>query len=533
MTGTRQGHVGAGAMSRRFLFLTVFTGGMTTLAVEFTTSRMIQTVYGTSNLVWANVIGLVLLFLTTGYFVGGRWADRTPSARSYATLLAAAGLASIFFLLLTSAILKSAAAALANLNAGAVVGSLFGVALALALPITLLGMISPFAIRLGVRDVGEAGRISGQVYAISTLGSLAGTYLPTLFLIPLAGTRWTAVIFGSILALTGLLGLWQTGRRRALLTLAAAAVLVPAGWWISRGPLKNSPGHIFETESAYNYIEVIRREGCTYLLLNEGQAYHSYACDGGRIPRVSVWEMMLAAPFFTTADGTPAVRRVAVIGLAAGTIPHRFWRLFPEAAVDGIEIDPAIVAAGSRFFDLDDPRLTAIIGDGRYEFNRLAGPYDVVTIDAYRVPYIPWHLTTREFFAEVGGRLAENGVLAVNVGRVPGDRRLIEALSGTLQAVFPSVHTIDVPGTLNTILVATARQTSADAFLAHRDALPENRDPLLQAVLDGAAAGLVPTVAAGPVFTDDRAPVETIVDTLVIRYLLESGFGSLPTIQNR
>src|SRR5690606_31213759 len=157
---------------------------MTTLAVEFVTSRMLQAVYGTSNIVWANVIGLVLLFLTAGYFLGGRLADRNPSPRAFYALVTAAAFSSIFFLLLTSLLLRQAASALAAVNVGAIASSLAGVVFALAVPVTLLGCLSPFAIRLAVRDVGEAGRISGRIYAVSTWGSLLGTYLPVLLVIP-------------------------------------------------------------------------------------------------------------------------------------------------------------------------------------------------------------------------------------------------------------------------------------------------------------------------------------------------------------
>ena len=196
---------------------------MSTLAVEFTTSRMLQTVYGTSNLVWANVIGLVLLFLTVGYFLGGWLADRYPYPSGFYTLVSLAGFSSVFFLLLTSVILRSASSAMAILNLGAILGSLIGVFFTLAVPITFLGCVSPYAVRLAVRDVQEAGRISGRVYALSTWGSILGTYLPVLLVIPLAGSRMTAVIFGGLLLLVGLIGLWRSNRRAGILCPAAAA----------------------------------------------------------------------------------------------------------------------------------------------------------------------------------------------------------------------------------------------------------------------------------------------------------------------
>ena len=515
------------SMSRRYLFLTVFMGGMTTLAIEFTTSRMLQTVYGTSNIVWANVIGLVLLFLTTGYFVGGRWADRNPSPHLFYSLVTAAGGSSIFFLLLTSVILKSASAALATFDVGAVAGSLVGVIIALAVPITLLGCLSPFAIRLGVRDVAEAGAISGQIYAISTLGSLLGTYLPTLFIIPLAGTRATAVIFGTILLVVGLIGLWQVGRKTAATATVASLFLIPFVAWGLAGTLKTAEGQIFETESGYNYIQVVERGGCTYLLLNEGQAYHSYYCAAGQPERVSVWSMMLAAPYFYAEP--PQVSRMAVIGLAAGTIPKLYLQAYPEAHVDGIEIDGAIIQAGYDFFALRDERIQTIVGDGRYELNQLTGNYEVITIDAYKVPYIPWHLTTVEFFEEVRRQLTADGVVAINVGRAPNDRRLVEALTATLQQVFPSVHTVDVPGTLNTILFATVQPTSAADLATHTPT-----HPLVAQVVGAAVSSLQPTTAGdGVLFTDNRAPVETIVDSLVMRYLLQEGLAGLPSVNEQ
>jgi hypothetical protein len=152
----------------------------------------------------------------------------------------------------------------------------------------------------------------------------------------------------------------------------------------------------------------------------------------------------------------------------------------------------------------------------------------VITLDAYKVPYIPWHLTTQEFFQEVKAHLSDEGVLAVNVGRAPNDRRLVQAIVATLQTVFPSVHAIDVPGALNTILVATVQPTTAGNLRAGLDQLGLQADPLLREALETAVTHLVPAVAGETIFTDERAPVEIIVDSLVIRFLLEEGPERLP-----
>ncbi len=514
---------------RSYLFLTVFIAGMSTLAIEFTASRLLQTVYGTSNIVWANVIGLVLLSLTAGYFIGGRLADRHPRETLFYGLVSAAGFCAVFFLLLTGAVLREAASAMAIMNVGAIAGSLLLVVLALAIPVTLLGCLSPFAIRLAVRDVTEAGRISGRIYAISTLGSLLGTYLPVLIVIPLGGSRLAAVLFGSVLLVVGLIGVWRSGDQKTRLSsLALPIILVPAVLLWLRGGIKEYSGQLYEGESAYNYIQVIRRGECNYLLLNEGQAYHSFYCDGGRVPEISVWSIMLAAPFFN-ADPAPP-ERMAVIGLAAGTIPKQFTQVFGPLPIDGIELDPAIIEVGRDYFALNESNINAIAGDGRYALAQLPGPYDVITIDAYKVPYIPWHLTTREFFTEVSERLGETGVLAINVGRVPDDRRLVDAVGSTLLDVFPTVHAIDVPGTLNTILFATKRPTTIGNLYAHLATLAADSDPLLREALITAAANIAPVSAGETVMTDDRAPVETISDSIVIRYMLEAGPSGLGTL---
>ena len=176
-----------------------------------------------------------------------------------------------------------------------------------------------------------------------------------------------------------------------------------------------------------------------------------------------------------------------------------------------------------------DERIQTIVGDGRYELNQLTGNYEVITIDAYKVPYIPWHLTTVEFFEEVRGQLTADGVVAINVGRAPNDRRLVEALTATLQQVFPSVHTVDVPGTLNTILFATVQPTSAADLATHTPT-----HPLVAQVVGAAVSSLQPTTAGdGVLFTDNRAPVETIVDSLVMRYLLQEGLAGLPSVNEQ
>ncbi|MDP6770611.1 MAG: fused MFS/spermidine synthase, partial [Anaerolineales bacterium] len=148
--------------------------------------------------------------------------------------------------------------------------------------------------------------------------------------------------------------------------------------------------------------------------------------------------------------------------------------------------------------------------------------YSAIVVDAYRLPYIPWHLTTKEFFLETKSLLRPTGVLAINVGRTNTDRRLVDALSATLLSVFPTVHVIDVPDTFNSILVATNTTTSANNLQHNLSSLDQNVHALLPLMLAKTINDLVPTQPNDMIFTDDRAPVEHLTDSILLNYLLGS-----------
>ncbi len=173
------------------------------------------------------------------------------------------------------------------------------------------------------------------------------------------------------------------------------------------------------------------------------------------------------------------------------------------------------------------PNLNVIVEDGRYGLTQLGDGYTMIGVDAYRVPYVPWQLTTVEFFEEVQSHLAPDGVVIINVGRTGTDRRLSEAMTATLLEVFPTVHTMDVPNSYNTILVATQQPTSPDHLRANLAALPQDASPVLRAALQSAAVSIVTTVPSDLVFTDDHAPVEWVVDSMVIDFVINGGINEL------
>jgi spermidine synthase len=493
---------------------------MTTLAVELSASRLLGSIFGTSNIVWANIIGLILIYLTVGYFIGGRLADRSPYYTTFYQIITWAAFFSGLVPLLAHPILRAAATAVQDFDAAVTVGSLASVLVLFSVPVTLLGFVSPFSIRLALINVEDAGRTTGQMYAISTLGSIIGNFTPVLLLIPQVGTARTFLIFAGILMAVGLIGLAIQNRRAALRLLWMPVLLIILAALALRGPLRPPPADmtlLYEKESAYNLVQVVEDEdGYRYLLLNEGQGIHSQ-WHPTEIYYERTWDFFLAAPYFNAPPFTPdRVERIAIIGLAAGTIARQYNTVYPGIPMDGVEIDPDIVEAGRRYMGMTMPNLNVIVEDGRFALSQLDEKYTLIGVDAYRVPYVPWHMTTVEFFEEVRDHLAEDGVLTINVGRTNTDRRLIEAMTRTLLDVFPTVHTLDVPDSYNTILVATRQPTAPENLLANFAALTPDAHPVLHQALQAATTSIRPTVASNLRLTEDHAPVEAIVDLMTI-----------------
>jgi predicted membrane-bound spermidine synthase len=431
--------------------------------------------------------------------------------------LVGAGLAIALIPLLSQPVLKLATQGMRTFNVGLVAGPFVVVLLLFVLPVTLLACVSPFVIRLAMTDVKASGITAGRVYAISTVGSFLGTFLPNLVLVPWLGTRRTFLLLALITAATGVTGLWWAHRRRFwrllwVIPLLTGLLLLPGG------TIKPQTGLIHEEESTYNLIQVVENQaGVRFLLLNEGQGIHSiYTPD--RILSGGTWDYFLIAPYFNPPPyGPEDVDSLLVIGLAAGTISTQYTALYGAVHIDGVEIDPRIVDVGRQYFQMRQPNLDVHTTDGRAFLQTTDRRYDVVAVDAYRLPYIPWHLTTVEFFQEIAAHLTEEGVVAINVGHTPDDWRLVEALVATMQRVYPSVHVVSVPDTFNAIVYATMQPSSPNHLTANAATLTESP---VRAVAQRAQENLIEVEPASRAFTDDRAPVELLSDALVLRYVL-------------
>ncbi len=506
------------------LYLTAFIGGVVSLSLELAAARLLAPTFGTSEPVWSAIIGLILLYLSVGYVIGGRWADRSPHQATLAMLLILAGMGIALIPFAARPVLNLAARGMASLKVGLVVGPFVAVLILFALPVTLLACVSPFVIRLSLTRVQDSGATAGRIYAVSTAGSFLGAFLPNLLLVPHLGVQRTFLLLALLTYAIGLLLLRETKDERfwpffwlgfallGLIFLPPASPRPPTTSQVAP-PVKV----LYEGDSVYNFIQVIEDgEGRRYLLLNEGEGIHSLY-DPHRLLTGGTWDFFLIAPCFVPSPHPPQeMDHLLVIGLAAGTIPRQFAAFYGSVEMEGVEIDPAIVEVGQRYFKMDEPNLHIHIGDGRAFLHETTQRYDLIAVDAYRLPYIPWHLTTVEFFQEVRDHLNTEGVVAINVGHTPEDWRLVSAMAATMEEVFPSVHAIAVPQTFNAIVIGSMQPTTWTDFETNAAYL----SPALAGIAQQAAENRLVLPPAEVIFTDDRAPVEALTHQLIVDYLL-------------
>jgi spermidine synthase len=494
-------------VSERFLYVLVFVVGSASLGAEISAARLMAPFFGASTIVWANTIAVVLVALSVGYWLGGRLGDRYPRLRELCLVVAAAAVLLAIVPFAARPFFEISVDALDEISAGAFVGSLVGVLFLIAIPVILLGACSPWAIRLAVPDVERSGRTAGRLYAISTVGSLLGTMLAALVGIPLIGTQRTFLCFAFALGLVAAAGL---GWRYLALPAALAGVIA-----IPVGTVKATDGErvLFEGETEEQYIRVIEEEdGERELELNEGQAVHSLYRPGSYLTD-GVWDGYLVLPFAARSD-PPA--RMAILGNAAGTTARAYGHYFPETEIDGVEIDAELTELGERFFDLRNANLEVFHEDARPWLDDSDGGYDVIMVDAYRQPYIPFYLATREFFELARDRLAPGGAVIVNAGHPEGNDDLETVLGATLADVFPTVLRDPIEDT-NTLLLASEAPASAQRLAEAVPGLPED----LRVIAARESNRIEPRLPGGEVYTDDRAPVEWLIDRSILGYAAE------------
>ena len=536
-----------------FLLLTVFCSGTAVMIVEMTAVRVLQPFFGSTNYVWTNVIGVVLASLSVGYAVGGRLADRRPIPALLYGLLALGGLAVLLsapaatpiseWLLPVEMHVEGVARTLAR-------GSLAATLLLFAPPTLLLGMVSPLAVRL--LATGGVGEAAGRVFALGTVGSILGTYLPTYVLIPQLGSRGTLMVSAALLIAPAIVGLVGFGRRPgavgALLALVLALPTAALAHTQPRRPAPPLPGGgtatvLAEGESPYQYVSVREDhyDDVTFrlLTLNEGvYTYHSFHVVGSVLTNSRYYDDYALLPFLLDVpSGAPL--RGAVVGLAGGVTAHQwkhFWGDAYDLHVDGAEIDPLVVEWGRRWFHLpavDEPWLDVHIMDGRPMLAATPPPeredgYHMIVVDAFAHElYIPFHLGTLEFFELCKKRLAPGGVIAMNVYAYRPDSPNLLAIENTLATAFGSVVRVRQFYGTNYVLLARNGAEPPDVTrlaplrvrqrFGDRDGLAEWDQLITQAERVPRKSAVVRPDPNGLVLTDDHAPIESLMDAMIDR----------------
>ena len=493
------------------LGVVAFLVGGATLATEICASRLLAPYFGASTFVWANIIGLTLAYLALGYWLGGRLADRRPDPRVLGVILLVAAAALLVTPFASRPFLRWALHGFDVVSLGAVAGSFFAALALFLVPVTALGAAAPFLVRFALESVAEAGKVAGRLYALSTAGSLLGTFLAALALIPWIGTQRTLIVTAACVALAAALLL----PRRWLLAPAAAALLLAL-------PPPAIKSAIYETESDYQYIRVVSDgQGGRDLELNEGVVTHSEwrpdsVLTGG------YWDLFLMLPPLLGHEP----RDMLVIGSAGGTMGRAYGRFYPSVAIDGVELDPKLNEVARRYFGAgDNPRMRLIAADGRPYLALTKKRYDLIVVDAYRQPYVPFYLATEEFFALARKHLRPGGAIALNVAATPHDRRLSNAIGTTLLTAFPQAWRWRALE-FNDVLFAL-REPVTRAELERR----ASRAPgVVARLLPLFRSHLAPVRPLGRPLTDDRAPVEWLTDRMILDQVERGGAHDEPPL---
>ncbi|MGH2348075.1 MAG: fused MFS/spermidine synthase, partial [bacterium] len=403
------------------------------LALEIVASRVIAPYFGNSVYVWGSLIGVFLAALSAGYYLGGVVADRRPSGALFAGIVFLAGVLVFPIPLFAAGVLE----AIVFANYGPRFGPLAAAVALFFLPSLVMGMVSPFAVRLRARTVMTIGNVAGILYALSTLGSIVGTLLAAFVLIAYMGVSTIIHLLGALMMAMALLG-WIAARNLRVAAGAAVITLLLVGTAAVVSPAPPVPGQIFRQDTVYHRISVSDEFGLRYLRLDNYWQSGMDTADQRRT--VFPYSDYLHLPLALRPDAA----RVLLVGLGGGTVPKRFYEDYPKMRIEVVEIDPAVVSVARQYFEVpaDDARMRIVAADGRLFITRSADRYDVILLDAYLIDTIPFHLATREFFEAAKRHLTPSGVLGSNViGALDGPRSaFFRAVYRTFASVFRTVY---------------------------------------------------------------------------------------------
>jgi len=494
----------------RRLQIVVALSGAALMSLEILGSRVLAPTYGSSVYVWGSLITVFLTALAIGYAFGGRLADRRPFPSAISLILSTAAVLILPSVVWAPRLLEFLSAASWDVRWAALVASLI-----LFLPPSLaIGMVTPFAVRMAVRRLERVGAVAGGYSALSTAGSIAGTLLTAFFLIPSFSVQTLLLLLAGTLALCALLMM----KDRASVGIAAATAFACGitGFVRSPGHEADESKRLLYRDTAYHHIVVTQMDR-TRVLRFDSLIQGGVFLDN---PARSVFGY--DEGFFLAWALRPSIRRVCHVGLGTGSFPRILSNIHPEASVDSVEIDPVVRDIAKEYFLYrESPRIRTFVEDGRVFLSRRGEPYDLIVLDAFNATGVPFHLTTREFFQTVRGRLTGEGVLAMNfIGKLMGrDARLFWASYQTIRRQFGQVYVMNqelaagsksFQGNLILLATVSADPMSGEEFRRKGEELGRRWKLRLAATY---ASGMLhsPDPPPGiPELTDSYAPVEAL-----------------------
>lgn len=480
---------------RRFLYLTAFVNGAAIMIVEILGAKMLAPFLGTSHFVWTAQIGIAMVSLAVGYYVGGLWSDAAARLdRLYTAMLGAA-----LYLALTVVCVRPVA--IACLEFPLPVGSLLASLFLFLIPLSLLAMTGPFLVRFLTHQLQAVGGAVGRLSSLSTVGSLGGTALIGYLLIPLAPNSVTMSATAGVVAVVALVHFLAWGRRALPAIAASAAVAATAALGVQRdlGRPVTRVKQLFRGNSNFGQLQVMENTtGALRFYMNDFLMQNTYIPDTRQSGSLFTYALHELAR--TRVEN---LRSVLCIGLGIGIVPSLFAQ--EGARVDVVEINPAVVPIAERFFDLDASRMNITVGDGRQFLNRCTNRYDAVVLDAFLGDSSPAHLMTREAFTAMRDVLHPEGVLVINCfgDTQRGRDFFLASLTKTLRAAFNHVE-LHASENGNAFYVA-----SQAPLRTYRQTDPQSIHPMVR---DNVVRVLTRTQETDPlhgrVLTDDFNPVE-------------------------
>lgn len=494
-----------------------FVSGFVTMALQMLLGRTFIPYFGGTIYTWGALISVFLIGMTAGFFIGGKFADKRPSPRMLAGFFLLSAVLVLAVPLYGEAAINMILDEIDDARYGAIAASLMFA----CIPAGLLAAVSPFCVRLLLDRKDHSGTISGRLSGLSTAGSIIGTLGTSFFLIPTLGTK---AIFGGLAGLSAAVGalfLFQrtmsdrpAGHGHAALMLIATSVLTSSLLFTSRpvaadtaALLMRKDGQLEKVESEYNTIFVEKRGSLIAMAFGYRQNRYTESIIDLMHPAdlpVTYTRYMTNALLYH--PGT--VKRIALVGLGGGRTINYLVNSMPEVQADVAELDPAVIKLAKDYFGVESTdRLHIHAKDGRVFLMRSKERYDVVLLDAYRGPFVPFHLTTQEFYQLVKARLAPGGVVAQNVEPTT---MFFDSAYKTMQSVFDNIDAYQAGG--NIVLIGySGAKLSAEELQRRAAGADDTLKPKYSfRELIAARQGDFKIDSDAKLLTDDFAPVEVL-----------------------